>query len=484
MSSLKKNIGLQMSYRMLTIITPLITSPIISRALGADKIGIYSATQAFANYFMLFAMLGVEYYGQRSIANSHTRTERSELFWEVYTVQFGASLISVTIYYLSACFWQSSRIMVMMIQGLWVVSCLFDVNWLYFGVEDFKITVTRNFIVKIITVVCIVVFIRNPSDLCLYAVIMAGSTAISQLILWKKVKKYVDFKRFSLTQCKKHLWPIIGLFIPMIALSIYHFMDKSMLDLLSTESEVGYYYAADKIIYIPLGLITAIGTVILPRVSGMVMDSKEKTEVLLNKSAELSICLSCAIGFGIAAIANEFVPFFFGKGYEKCSTLLVLFVPVLFIKSLSNIVDQQYLIPANHDNQYTLAVTGGAIVNLICNWLLIPQMGSIGATLGTLMAEIAVLVISVSFARKNINFSKMFIRHGYYYLFGLAMYIVVRFFSFQLHVGSVVLQLLLMIVIGGSVYCTFCFILWLVIKDKSVFGSIIVSFHRKGKVER
>ena len=131
-----------------------------------------------------------------------------------------------------------------------------------------------------------------------------------------------------------------------------------------------------------------------------------------------------------------------------------------------------------------MAVTGGAIVNLICNWLLIPQMGSIGATLGTLMAEIAVLVISVSFARKNINFSKMFIRHGYYYLFGLAMYIVVRFFSFQLHVGSVVLQLLLMIVIGGSVYCTFCFILWLVIKDKSVFGSIIVSFHRKGKVER
>ena len=84
MSSLKKNIGLQMSYRMLTIITPLITSPIISRALGADKIGIYSATQAFANYFMLFAMLGVEYYGQRSIANSHTRTERSELFWDCH----------------------------------------------------------------------------------------------------------------------------------------------------------------------------------------------------------------------------------------------------------------------------------------------------------------------------------------------------------------------------------------------------------------
>lgn len=94
MSSLKKNIGLQMSYRVLTIITPLITSPIISRALGAEKIGVYSATQAYANYFMLLAMLGIEYYGQRSIASTQTRNERSVMFWEIYAVQCGASIAS------------------------------------------------------------------------------------------------------------------------------------------------------------------------------------------------------------------------------------------------------------------------------------------------------------------------------------------------------------------------------------------------------
>lgn len=116
--------------------------------------------------------------------------------------------------------------------------------------------------------------------------------------------------------------------------------------------------------------------------------------------------MSSAVGFGIAAISREFVPFFFGDGYEKCATLLVLFVPILFIKALSNIVDQQYLIPAKCDNQYTLAVIGGAFVNHICNWLLIPQLGSVGATLGTLMAELAVLVISVVFAKKGYKFCK------------------------------------------------------------------------------
>lgn len=484
MSSLKKNIGLQMSYRILTIITPLITSPIISRALGAERIGVYSATQAYANYFMLFAMLGIEYYGQRSIANTQTRNERSVMFWEIYAVQCTASIVCIMIYYLSAYFWSSTRVTILMIQGLWVISCLFDINWLFFGVEDFKTTVTRNFIVKVATVCCIILFIRKPSDLCLYALIMAGSTAISQLLLWTKTVKYVDFQKVQFAQIKKHLWPIIRLFVPMIALSIYHFMDKTMLDLLSTEAEVGYYYAADKIIYIPLGLITAIGTVMLPRISSIVGESKEKTERLLCKSAELSICMSCAVGFGIAAIAREFVPLFFGDGYEKCVNLLVLFVPVLFVKSLSNIVNQQYLIPAKCDNQYTLAVTGGAIVNLICNGLLIPQLGSVGATLGTLMAELSVLTISAHCAKKEIHFFRMFSRYSYYLLFGMTMFIAVRFFDSRLDIGQPIIRLLLMIMIGGGVYSILCLTVWLKVKEKSVFGGIINSLSKKGEIRK
>lgn len=479
MGSLKKNIGFQMSYRILAVVTPLITFPTISRAFGADKIGVYSATQAFANYFMLFAMLGVEYYGQRSIANAHSREERSRVFWEVYFVQFRASLISVILYYLSAFFWNPARFTVMEIQGLWVISCLFDINWLYFGVDDFEATVARSFIVKAGTVLCIVFFIHTPSDLNLYAAIMAGSTAISQLAMWCKIGKYVDYKKVSPKECKKHVVPIVRLLIPMLALSIYHFMDKTMLDALSNESEVGCYYAADKIIYLPLGLITAIGTVMLPRVSSIVSDLK-KTEGSLNKSSELSICLSCAVGFGLAAISKEFVPFFFGGGYEKCSELLILFVPVLFIKALSNVVDQQYLIPAKLDSQYTLAVIGGAAVNIVCNWLLIPKLGAIGATLGTLVAELTVLVLSVFFAMKNINFLRIFAKHSYYLLFGLVMFVGVRLTSYQIASANIIIQLFLMILVGGLIYITLCLITWLIIKEKSVFGGVLQSL-QKGK---
>ena len=183
MSNIKKNILYQVVYRILTVITPLITSPIISRAFGAEGLGVYSATQAYANYFMLFAMLGVEYYGQRTIAAANSIEKKQTLFWEIFTVHAIASCISLGAYFGSVFLFGHERLQIMLVQGLWVVSCLLDINWFFFGIENFKITVTRNFLVKIVTVLSIVVFIREPEDLVLYAFIMAGGTAISQLLL-------------------------------------------------------------------------------------------------------------------------------------------------------------------------------------------------------------------------------------------------------------------------------------------------------------
>ena len=159
--------------------------------------------------------------------------------------------------------------------------------------------------------------------------------------------------------------------------------------------------------------------------------------------------------------------------------LLVIFVPVLFIKSLSNVVNQQYLIPSKRDNQYTLAVTGGAIVNLMCNWILIPHLGSVGATIGTLVAELAVLIISILFVKHRVNFLKMFAQYAYYILLGLIMFLVVRVFASQLRIEIVFIRLLFMIAVGGFVYCILCFILWWILKEKSVFGSILISHTRK-----
>ena len=91
---LRKNLIYNIFYQILIIILPLITAPYISRVLGSHNVGVYSYTQAFANYFYLFAMLGVNNYGNRTIAAVRDdRYEVSKTFWEIFSFQFILGLI-------------------------------------------------------------------------------------------------------------------------------------------------------------------------------------------------------------------------------------------------------------------------------------------------------------------------------------------------------------------------------------------------------
>ena len=59
---------MNVGYQGLMLAFPLITVPLVSRALGAQNIGIYSYTYSIANMFMLAGMLGISNYGNRSVA--------------------------------------------------------------------------------------------------------------------------------------------------------------------------------------------------------------------------------------------------------------------------------------------------------------------------------------------------------------------------------------------------------------------------------
>ncbi|MCR5742984.1 MAG: oligosaccharide flippase family protein [Lachnospiraceae bacterium] len=481
MGNLKKNLSYQIAYRILTVITPLITSPIVSRALGAEKLGVFSATQAFASYFYIIARLGIEKYGQRTIATAKDNSERNVLFWEIYKIQFWAALIAIIMYYVTVISMGGERLLVMLCQGLWIVACLFDIGWFFFGIEEFKTTVTRNSIVKIITVICTIVFVKSPSDLIIYTIIMAGGTTLSHFVLWGALIKHVKYQKVNWNSARKHIKPIIQLFIPVIAISVYHLMDKSMLDILSDEENVGWYYAVDKVVNIPLGMILAIGTVMLSRVSYTLKNETKKDVVyLLDKSAELTIFLTCAISFGIATIAKEFIPFFFGPGYEPCVMLMYLFLPVLLIKSLGDIVRTQYLIAVGKDKIYSLAVIVGAVSNVIFNIIMIPFFGAKGAVFGTLLAEFVVLCVQIGGCIKEIPFIKLFLKHGCYIVFGILMMIVVRWIISNITLSNILLQLGVMVCLGAITYLLMCLIYWMINRN-SVFSAFIFRLFSRSK---
>ena len=469
--NLKKNLGLQTIYQVLNTCLPLITAPYLARTLGAKQLGIFSYTSSIVTYFILFAMLGTVNYGTRSIAIVKDDTKkRSKVFCEIYILQMVITLIAIVSYIFYLNYHCNENIYIAKLQTISIISCLFDISWLFFGLEDFKRTVTVNFFFRVITVITILMFVKKPEDLWIYTLLMLVGTLAGQIVLWACAVKYIKIVKVSVNEVVKHLKPNILLFIPLLAMSVYHTMDKTMLGIFSNYEQSGFYYNADKVINIPLCVINGIGTVMLPRMTTLYGTGKrENGDKLFIKCIEAIGMLGVAMTFGIVAIAKEFVPFFFGKGYEACILLTVVLSPVLVIKGLSNTARIQYLIPLKMEKVFTNSVIIGAIVNLICNCILIPKYGAMGAVIGTLLAELVSCAWQFMYIEKTIECKKSFINIFWYLLIGVVMFFAVRLIA--LISLPVILKMVIEIGVGALVFLGLCVLYWKISKNE--FGQII-----------
>ena len=441
-----------MLYQILVMILPLITAPYLARVIGATGTGLYSYSYSIANYFVLFAMLGINNYGNRKIAQVRDDKQKvSEAFWTIYTLQVIMSLLVVLIYIVYIILFLKENQMLFIIQTFYVLSSCFDINWFFFGIEKFKLTVTRNTIIKVISVISIFLLVKTKDDLWIYTFIMAITILITQLSIWPFLRKYVDFVKPKKEEVIKTLKPCIILFIPVIAVSIYRIMDKIMIGNLSNMEQVGYYEYADKIVNMPIALVNALGTVMLPKMSNLIAKGeKEKSIEYINKSMEFALFLAFPIVFGIIAIADDFVPMFLGMEFmPSVDVLKTLSITIIFI-IWANVIKTQYLIPNERERDFIVSVILGAVVNLLFNFIFIPQYGAVGATIGTVFAELSVATYQTFAVIKILPIKKYFHYFGKSLLASSIMFIAV--FVVHFIIPNAMLRMCIQVVLGVIIY--------------------------------
>lgn len=427
--SLKKNVLYNMIYQVIVIITPLVTSPYISRVLKPEGIGAFSYSQSVANYFFLFSMLGVNNYGTRMIAqNRESRNRISETFWQIYYMQAFQATIFLSLYVVFCfSFVDSDLRMIFLIQGLQIFSVYFDVNWFAFGCEQFKLTTIRNIVVKFFSVCAIFLFVKHENDLWKYATIVSLGTIFGLLAVWPLICSQTDFQLPNFRKIKKHIKPNLILFVPYIASSIFQYMDKIMLGFMSDVSSVGFYSYAENILNVPLSLTTAIGTVFMPRVSNLYVGGKlESAENLLYKVIHYLTILNIALCCGIIAVAPIFVPLYLGEEYFITGELLQILALVVPISGAAAVLRMIYLIPYGKDKIYASAVVAGAIINSVGNAITIPFLGAVGACIMTVCANAGVLLVQVIFTRKEKPYLAWIKREIPFLILGIAMIQIVR----------------------------------------------------------
>jgi len=476
MKSLKKNYIYNLIYQIFMIITPFITTPYVSRVLGAEGIGEYSYVLSIVTYFGLFGLLGITTYAQVEIAkNRDDEKECNKLIAELFTLKNITMFITLLLYILLIFFIPEYKKM-FVILILYLLSQFNDVAWILQGFEEFKKTVLRNIIIKLFTIICIFLFVKTSDDLYIYSIIMQGVTFIGNFTLWQYVWKYINLKNIisnvKVKSFSKHLKKSFVYFIPTIATSVYTVLDKSMIGWLTNSAlQNGYYEQAHKIEQILVTILTSLGTVTLPRLSYLNKNkSNEQMNNIIEKTITFILMISIPMCVGLIGISDKLIPLFLGDGYEECIILTKVFSLLLIIVGLDSTIGRQCLMATNNQKKFNIGVITGAIVNFILNIVLIKKYNALGAAISSVAAEFVILSIFVIYSKKLLKFNFNSIVK---YIISASLMFVVIYFISLLNIANFIC-LILQIGCGGLVY----FISLLVLKE-TFFNNIFKQFYKK-----
>ena len=458
MGNIRKNYFLQLSFQILNMALPFVTSPYISRILGAHNLGIYSYTYSIASLFVLFINLGIEKYGTRLIAiNRNNKDALEEKFSELLVLKCLIGLIVCAIYIALILLFFEYKIY-FLIQGFLLVATVVDINWFFFGIEQFKVTVTRNFIFKIVTVALVFLLVKSENDLKQYCLIMSFGTAISQSIVWCVLGKYINIKKIIIKDALVHVKPLVVLFVAILAQSAYTYIDKIMLGSLSTMDQLGFCENAYKVVAFPMGVITSFGTVMLPRMSVLFIDDSVLAKKYLQNSLYVITVLAIGMSAGMFAIGEEFSILFWGSMFAISGKIIKIIAPIVVFMAIADVLRNQLLIAKKRDGDYTIAVVIGAIVNVICNFIFIPRFGAYGAAFGSVVSYLAILLYQVFVTRKEVKYLRFLLSMLPFVFFAVCMVVVEQLLSLSIQGTSTWFLLMIKILIGALLYCALSFV--------------------------
>ncbi len=459
--STRKNALYNIAYRLFSVFLPLVTTPYLSRTVGRAGVGLYEYAWSISYVFCLVGMLGLENYGVRAIARARDQqTELNRVFSELWRMQLtvaGAALAGYLAYVLLIAGEERTIALHLTMMS---VSCLVNLDWCLMGLDQFRPIALRNTAVKLLAAAAVFLFVRRPEDLWVYAFVWSLATLLGCLSCWTSLRGRVRPVRVPMRDALRHLKPCAVLFTSVIAVSVYRQMDKVMVGAISGMEQNGLYSYAEKIIYCLSGFISAIGTVMLPKLSHMMKQGDmARVRAHIDLSMQLVLCMVSALSFGVAAVALDFAPLFFGTDFTASGPLMIPLAFTLIAIGFANVVRTQWILPNGRDSILIFSVCGGAAVNLAANALLIPPLGAMGAVIGTLLAELTVPAVQFFFLRDALPYRR-FLRHAAVYaLLGAAMLAAVRLIAAALPFGGWA-ALLLEAAFGAAVYAALCLLAW------------------------
>ena len=458
--SIKKNMIFSIIYRVINMVFPLVTVAYVSHVLMASGVGKVNRAQNIAQYFLLLAPLGIVNYGTREIARIRDDERKVErLITELLIINALSTLICIVLYYSLVSgvpFFDADKTLFYVV-GIPLVFNLFNVEWFYQGCEEYVYITIRSMLIKCISLILIFMLVKTKGDYLVYALIYAlglGGNHVFNFV--KLIKKRIKFD-FASIRLVLHIKSIFFLFLSNIAIELYTLLDTTMLGYMCTDAVVGYYTNSIRLVKIIVSLISAIGAVLLPRLSyykeqNMTAECNE----LINKVTKVMLFFAIPSGLGIALLAEPIVLFLFGKSFIPAISTIRIATGLIYVLGFSNLFGTQILLTFKQEQKLLICTVLGAMSNIILNIMLIPNFQHNGAIVASVISESIVTFMTFLYAKSYISINvpiKYVIQLGFA---GFGMSIIV-FLLLKVLLNSL-LCITISVILGSIVYFYLCII--------------------------
>lgn len=388
MKKVLENFIYQSSYQLLNVLLPIVTVPIVSRALGPEGIGAWNFTNSIVTYFVLVAGLGLSNYAVREIA--YVKEDQKSLSKKFIELQMFNMLFSIFVLFVYILFSLNlPNRNLFLIQSLMIVSTILDISWFFQGIEDFKKVAVRNISIKITALVLIVLLVKNPDDLLIYAGIVSGSTLLSTLILWVSLKKYIRIEKVEFGNVIAHFKPSLNFFLLKLSATLFNNISKTILGIFSGLVAVGLFSSSLTLIIMVGTLIHSMNIVMMPRLSNLFKnEGEDKLIKVFKKVIHFQLYITIPMAFGILATNAQMIIWLFGEQFIFARYIIPILVPIVVIQQLNQAIAHQYLLPKNEMKSYNISMVYGTIVNILLCVVLVPFINEFGAALGFLLGQI------------------------------------------------------------------------------------------------
>ena len=390
--SIKKNSLYNIIYNVANILFPLITSIYVARVLLTDGIGRVAYGQNIASYFIILASLGLPTYGVREIAKvRNNRENTNKLFTELFIINACFTTISILGYALLVFSVDKFRrdYMLFLCCGLQIVMGYFNIDWFYQGKEEYKYITFRSILVKFICFLAVFIFVRASDDYITYALISSLAVTLNNVFNILHAHKYVTLD-FAGLQFERHFIPLLVLAMSVFLSSAYSKIDITMLGSMATDNAIGLYNNAHKIVEMIITVCTAISAVFLPRLSYYYGRDKIRFEGLIESGMKVLSFISFPICIGLIILAPQIMQILYGESFRPGNVTVRIFAILVIVKSFGNLLCYQLVIATGNEKKRLPAYLAAAILNIIFNVILIPNMAQNGAAIASIISEIVV----------------------------------------------------------------------------------------------